>query len=422
LNDPDCGECKTVVTGQQIGLLGGPLYTTYKVLGAIYLAKQINGQAVYWLETNDADFNEINHIDYLDAKGNLQSLKWDIDSGGFSCGYIETDSRLTAILETFFDTIRQTEYTDELKERVLDCYAPGRLLGDASVRLANFLFEGFDLQFFNPATPEFRDFSKKILLKEAEATPDGAQCNLFCMVGHQRKTLFKIDGQFQLRDGTIVNLEAHDLVPNVKSRNICQDAYFNAHTYVAGPGEVKYIAQLDDNYTFHGVKKAAVQPRMSISLLEPRVKRLLGKTDLSLADVLAVSKEELVKQILKDQSDSGLDFNRSLQAGMDVTEDYLARLTEIGLEVSEIKGLRKYLRPEIKKSLGKLRAREKEKHQRVLNDVGYLSDNLKPWGKKQERIFNILYYMNLYGGVDFIKKIYDHYDWQRQQLEIEYGK
>ncbi|MCP5106082.1 MAG: bacillithiol biosynthesis BshC, partial [bacterium] len=63
----------TVVTGQQIGLLGGPLYTVYKVLGAAHLAGKLNGNAVYWLETNDADFNEINHIDYLDAQGQLKT-------------------------------------------------------------------------------------------------------------------------------------------------------------------------------------------------------------------------------------------------------------------------------------------------------------------------------------------------------------
>ena len=50
---------KTVVTGQQIGILGGPLYTTLKVLGAVRLAQEFKGRAVYWLETNDADFDDL---------------------------------------------------------------------------------------------------------------------------------------------------------------------------------------------------------------------------------------------------------------------------------------------------------------------------------------------------------------------------
>jgi uncharacterized protein YllA (UPF0747 family) len=86
---------KNVVTGQQLGLLGGPLYTTYKVLGAIHYAHEINGNHIYWLESNDADFSEINHIDYLDANSELRTLTWDIDSQGYSCGLIEIDSLLS---------------------------------------------------------------------------------------------------------------------------------------------------------------------------------------------------------------------------------------------------------------------------------------------------------------------------------------
>ena len=93
---------KTVITGQQIGLLGGPLYTTYKVLGAIHYAREIGGKHIYWMENNDADFNEINHIDYIDARGALRTLTWDIDSQGYSCGLIEIESSLVETLNEFF--------------------------------------------------------------------------------------------------------------------------------------------------------------------------------------------------------------------------------------------------------------------------------------------------------------------------------
>ncbi|MCP5053822.1 MAG: bacillithiol biosynthesis BshC [bacterium] len=409
---------KTIVTGQQIGLLGGPLYTTYKVLGAVYLAQQSGGRAVYWLETNDADFNEINHIDYLDAEGQLRTLVWDIDTQGYSSGYIEVDGQLTELLETFFSTLRQTEFTPGVKELVLDCYRPGSLLGDASAKLARELFGGFDLEFFTPFQPEFRDFSKKILLKEAERTPEDQQCNLFCMVGKQRKTLFKKNGGYHLRDGTEVDLAEHDLVPNVKTRNVCQDAYFQAHTYVAGPGEIKYIKELGPFYEFHGVNASAVQRRMSISLLEPRVRRLMTKTGLSLEEIMGTGRDELIKKVLKKQSETGFDFNQTLESGMQFTEEYLSKLEGIGFEAPDVKELRKTLRPTMKKVSGKLRAQEKEKHQQLLTNAQVLSDNLNPFGKPQERVFNIFYYMNFFGGVDFIKRVYDNYEPSRKVLEI----
>ena len=409
-------EQNTVVTGQQIGLLGGPLYTTYKVLGAVYHAKQIHGQAVYWLETNDADFNEINHIDYLDADNQLQTLVWDIDSKGFSCGYIEVDASLVHLLEQFFASLRQTDFTPGLKDLVLNCYTTGRTLADASSLLAAELFKDFPLTIFTPFETEFREFSQQILRKEADRTPEGEQCNCFAMVGKQRKSIFREGGLFRLRDDTEVDLDNHVLVPNVKTRSVCQDAYFHTHTYVAGPGEVQYLAELGPVFQFHGVTQSAVQPRMSITLIEPKVQRLLNRTGLTLQQVTGSSREELMKLALKDKA--SFDFNQSLQKGNDYTDQYLAQLESLGFDATDLKQLRKLLQQEVKKNLGKLRALEKEKHQSLLRDAGFLSDNLLPFGKKQDRVFNIFYYMNLFGGKQFIKYIYENYDPDRDVLEI----
>ena len=196
-----------VVTGQQIGLLGGPLYTTYKVLGAARHAKEIGGRAVYWLETNDANFNEINHVDYIDADGRLKKLTWDILSGGLSCGLIPVDDPLVALLNTFFDTIRQMPHTGDLRALALNCYRPGRTLGEASRLLAAELFGRLGVALFDPSAKEFREFSRPMLMREAERTPPGAQCNLFCMMGDKRKAVFRDDKGFRLRDGHIETYE-----------------------------------------------------------------------------------------------------------------------------------------------------------------------------------------------------------------------
>jgi len=406
----------TVVTGQQIGLLGGPLYTTYKVLGAVHLARQINGDAVYWLETNDADFNEINHIDYLDADGQLQTLTWDIHTRGYSCGYVEVDASLVSILETFFSTLRQTEFTPALKEMALDCYTKGRTLAEASQQLALELFGRYNIRIFTPFETEFREFSKNILIKEAERTPEGEQCNLFCMLGKQRKTLFKKDGQYQLRDGTFVDLSHHDLVSNVKTRSVIQDAYFHTHTYVAGPAEVKYLAELVPVFQYHGVKAAAVKPRMSLTLIEPRVKRIMKKRGIALEKILEITREDLIKEVMEEKT--GFDFKETRQTGNRFTDEYLKKLETLGFEISDIKPIKQFLLNEVKNALGRLRAREKEKHDQLLKDIEYLSDNLRPFGKMQERVFNVFYYMNLFEGKDFINQVYEQYDWDRKILEI----
>jgi uncharacterized protein YllA (UPF0747 family) len=406
---------KTVVTGQQIGLLGGPLYTTYKVLGAIKVAREIGGRHIYWLENNDADFHEINHIDYIDAEGELRTLTWDIDSQGYSCGLIEIDNLLIDILHQFFDSLRQTEFTPDLKALALRCYTSGRTLGKASCLLVKELFGRFGIELFDPSTKTFKDFMRMFLLREAEHTPPGEQCNLFCMMGKKRVSVFKAeDGSYGLRDGTPVNLEDYDLVPNVKTRNVCQDAYFDTHTYIAGPGEIKYIKELDPSYEFHGIRKADVLPRMSITLIEPRVTRALKKYHLNLQDVFDLEKPELLKKVFKEQT--GFDYKGLTQQARQLTRDYLDNLKGIGIDISETG---RYLEQKIKAHLGEQRAQEKARAGNILKTVENLSDLLMPFGKKQERVFNIFYYMNLYGGLTFIDWLYEHYDPSLETLEVK---
>ncbi len=405
---------KNVITGQQIGLLGGPLYTTYKVLGAIQYARQIDGKHIYWLENNDADFHEINHIEYVNANGELRTLTWDIDSHGYSCGLIEIDMYLIDILNEFFDTLRQTEFTPDLKALTLHCYVPGRTLGKAACMLAQELFSRFGIELFSPSQKTFKAFIKKFLLREAERTQSGEQCNLFCMIGKKRMAVFKDDQGYYLRDGTRVHLKDCDLVPNVKTRNVCQDAYFDTHTYIAGPGEIEYIKELDPIYEFHGVRKAQVIPRMSITLLESKVLRSLKKYHITLQDVFELEKPELIRQTLKEQT--GFDYKTLNQQAQQLTKDYVRELQAIGIELGKAE---KQVYQIVKEYLGKLRAQEKAKSQNTLKAVENLSDLLRPFGKKQERVFNIFYYMNLYGRLEFIDWLYEHYDASLKTLEIK---
>lgn len=408
-----------IVTGQQIGLLGGPLYTTYKVLGAIKLARKIGGKAVYWLETNDADFNEINHIHFLDAANTLRTLTWSRDSQGYSCGLIDIDEALAALLTEFFDALRQTEFTPGLRDMALRCYVPGRTLGEASLQLARELFGQFELELFDPSTPEFKVFMRPLLLREAEHTLPGEQCHLFCLIGKQRNAIFKTDDGrgYRLRDGTPVNLTDYDLLPNVKTRPICQDAYFQTHSYVAGPGEVKYLSELGALYAAHGVRQAAVVPRMSITLLEPKVLRVLKKQNLQLPDVLHTEKAELLKQTLKSRS--GFDEKALQQQAQQLTRDYLDRLKTLGLDLGKTeRTMYQTLMQTIKETLGAQRAQEKTRQEQMLAAVGNLSDLLRPFGQKQERVFNLFYYMNLYGGTRLIEWLYAHYDPARETLEL----
>lgn len=407
---------KTVVTGQQLGILGGPLYTTLKVLGAVRLARELGGRAVYWLETNDADFEEINHVDFIDKSGKLRRLKWQKESRGFSCGYIEVDRKLIDLLKTFFDALQPTEFTSTLRDLALEAYGEGKTLAAASRDLAEALFESFDLEIFDPQEGEFRRATREILLNEAGRTPVGRQCNLFCIIDRRRVALFRTAAGYRRRDGEAVDLTSLDLVPNVKTRNVIQDFYFQTHTYVAGPGEVAYIRDLDEVYAAHGVSKARVQPRMSLVLIEPRARRISEKLEVDPGDLINMARETFLSVTVRRVS--GFDGKDLQDKSRILTDAYLKDLENLGLDV---KGTHRLLRQEIKNSVGRRRAEEKNRIAGVTEKAGLLFDLLRPLGEPQERVFNLFYYMNLYGGFDFIQKLYDNYQFAPHAVEVDLG-
>ena len=152
---------------------------------------------------------------------------------------------------------------------------------------------------------------------------------------------------------------------------------------------------------------------MSVTLLEPRAVRLLGKYQIPLLDVLQIEKTLLLKQIVTQHS--GFDYDASRQRAHELTQAYLTHLQPLGFDLKKIE---KTLHQTIKEALGEQRAQEKAKQDAILKAVGSLADLLQPFGRKQERVFNLFYYMNLYGGLAFVDWLYDRYTLTHDTIEI----
>jgi uncharacterized protein YllA (UPF0747 family) len=197
---------------------------------------------------------------------------------------------------------------------------------------------------------------------------------------------------------------------------MCQDAYFLTQAYIAGPAEQEYLREFDDVYQFHGIQQAEIIPRMSVTLLEPKVKRLLRKYDFELSDILMLEKHELRQQALKQHT--GFDYKALQQQARQLTDEFLMNLEGIGIDFGKTG---KQVHQLVKEQLGKLRAEEKTKTETLLHAVENLSDMLLPFGQKQERMFNLFYYMNFYGGVEFIEWLYERYDPSLELLEVRYA-
>ncbi len=404
------------ITGQQIGLMGGPLYTTYKILGAASLAEASGGKAVFWMETNDADFEEIRHVHGMDNENNLFTLSWERDSGGRSTGFVPVDRQLRDLLNRWFDRQRETDFTDTLRTMVLDSYRDGSLLAEAMAELIRRLFGRYSVEPFDPSADSFLTEIRPILEKECRETKPGNQCHAFARIGEIRHALFRTSGGFRLRDGSPVDLGDLILLPDRDTRPLCQDAFFSPAVYVAGPAEARYLAELGPLYEKHGIRQSRIQPRMSLTLVEPRTSRLLERTGLAAQTVLATDKVSLRKQMLVEASGVDLD---DLQGQVHrLKQGFLTELENLELEDSQF---RKSLERELKGLLGRKRAAIKEQTEQMRSDVKELADRLHPFDQPQERVFPIFQFMNYYGGMDLLSRLLNGHAFETRVEEINHA-
>jgi len=402
-----------ILTGQQIGLLSGPLYTPYKVLGAVRTALDEGRTAVYWLETNDADFQEISSIHFIDKTGQLKRLCWQKETQGLSCGNILVDKQLIGILITFFNEVIPSEYTAALRELTLEAYQEGRELGAASLELARALFPFDNLRFFDPREEEFRAFSRKILMPLFEQTPVGTQCPGFIDDQGVRRAIFRSEGGYALRDDFPVNIADFPLLPNVSTRPVCQDAFFNTAATIAGPGEMAYLAPLADLYQQCAVNQPRLIPRMSLTLIEPWSKRQLSKLGFEAELLLEMGLDSASQALLTRLG--GIDHKAIEKASADIGQKFVEDLKGLHPDFTEIWPI---VSKQIKQVLGNIRKQNKERNADKLVRLQKVFDRLLPYGKPQERILSPFYFMNLYGGTKMIRYLFEQYNPKQKFLEL----
>ena len=127
----------TVVTGQQLGILGGPLYTIYKIITAIRLANQLTERydefkfvPVFWLEGDDHDFNEVRSINLFDNENQVINIGYkeeiNDDDAKQSIGKITFDEALNEFFSKYESSLRDSDFKIELLTKLKECYQVGK--------------------------------------------------------------------------------------------------------------------------------------------------------------------------------------------------------------------------------------------------------------------------------------------------------
>ena len=434
--------CVAVVTGQQVGILGGPLYTLYKALTTIKLAAKLAKEhpqyefvPVFWLEGEDHDFDEVSGVQLITAANELVSFRYELEAKlqGKNLGAVGRHA-FGSGLDTFFSSLRAsatpTDFTEGALSLAQTAYQPGMTFTRAFVHFMNMLLEDAGLIFIDPHDVELKQLVAPVFRRELEETPRLCQAvvdrsdqlegryhaqvkprpiNAFLFHQGGRYGIEPHSQGFSLK-GTRHTLSKEEMFhlldttpeafsPNVVLRPICQDTMLPTISYVAGPSEVAYFAQLTALYPLFGIPEPIIYPRASVTIIEDRVEKVLTRFAIPPIDIFS-DLDRVKNRIALDVSD------------FKTEELFGATTTSIEESLNSLRsGLNKIdatLLPPLDGTIAKIRsqvdvlrqktlAAQQRQHEVFMRQVDKAALLMVPGGEFQERTLNVLYFLNKYG-------------------------
>lgn len=450
-----------VMTGQQLGLATGPLYTIYKTITAIKLAKSLsekypdyNFVPVFWLEGDDHDFDEVSTLKVLDNENSITTISYndglDAETNRGPMGEYTFDLTIDQNLEKLRSSLRETEFKSVILELLTKHYYAGATFKSAFVGLMRELFDEYGLILFDPQSSKVKDILRVIFKKDVEkfrfiaeelilrsanleevyhAQVKVKPINLFYNEDSGRYSIEPTETDFRLK-GKRKKFTAEELFeqidffpekisPNVILRPICQDYLFPTAFYVGGPAEISYHAQIVPYYEILNLTQPILYPRASATIIESRVQQILDKHDLKLQDFF-YDNEQLALKIADSSSEIKVSdiFGRVEKELLAVFEGLSQDITMIDPTLTDVvSGAKLKSEQYLNVVRDKALAAQKRKNEVIFRQIYKTSNVLYPDENLQERELNFIYFANKY-GLDFIKFIYENLEIDKFEHQI----
>lgn len=418
----------TIITGQQSGAFGGPLYTLLKAITTVQLARQIEAAhgmpvvPIFWADGEDHDWQEIRSTSVIDASGAVVDVTLPALEGAGTrrSGDLVLDERIAATVEALFAAMPSTAFSAEFRETLARCYAPGRSVAEAYARFIEHLLGRHGLVVFESADPAAKPFAAELFAEELrhpgrstqlaiaagersralgfppQVVPVDGSAALFCLTPSREPIRVPFDCEARAADAL-----AHpaSFSPNVLLRPIVQDWMFPNIAYVAGPGEVAYHGQLGDIYKAFNVPRPLVYPRASASIMDARSLRFLERHQLPLAALTAPG-EGALNQLIEATLPEGA--TRSLVEAASALRERWGVLTEAlprvdpTLEGAANAALGR-LQHEIDTLQWKTVRAVKRREGDMRRQFKHAQSLAFPQSAPQERVLGVAYFANQYG-------------------------
>lgn len=423
-----------VVTGQQPGLLGGPLYTLHKIATTIRLCREINAQPegprvvpLFWNHSDDHDLDEANRLFLVNQSQDVQRFRLDLERNSEPLRTIEVGREVEKLLQEIDPLLPPSEYR-EWAMALFKPRHPGETLGELQSRILFEVFGKYGLLIIEPRDlppeafePLLRWWSRSNEIREKvkSTLDDLADVGFDITLDPSATMMFELIGGHRepLADGEIAG-RAQDLSPGVLLRPLWQDACLPTIAFVVGPGELAYLSAVAPLYRLLGVPQPVFVPRASLTVVEPSMQRLLTRFSLDLPD-LDQAPEKIAEKFLQgvegnDLEDAIEDLKNRLRSDLDSIGKRLGALDASML--SALDRARTKSLEELDRLQGKVRNARQNREGTGIKQIRRLCSTLRPRSRIQERVLGPLAYLNNYGP-GFVDALVD----AAEPFSIEHG-
>lgn len=435
LNQPDS---LTVVTGQQLILLGGPLFTIYKILTAIIWARRLEKLCsrpvipLFWLADEDHDYEEAATVGlYERQQPVIRSLE---KSGDHSLrvSEIHLQDSFGPFLDDLSSLLPDTDFKQEVLDLLQEAYRKPTTFGKSFGRLILSLFGKHGLVLAGSNSPDLKTFVKTPMQQSVEkhreifhdlketsnqliqsgyhAQVQVNPSNLFYIDEHLNRLRIQMEDDRWVVSEKMTHWSKEELIeeieseparfsPNVFLRPIVQNYLVPAAVYIAGPGEVAYYAQMKPFYSHFDLKMPVIVPRFSLTLRENSIRKQMDELPFELHEYRART-EDLESEYLNrvETPDVEALFSGWKEETGTGSESYANEVAKIDptLEAASARVITQF-HGELDKLKGKVYRSLKESEKVNIHRIHRIQAQLFPNRNLQEREVAMIWFMNKYG-------------------------
>jgi bacillithiol biosynthesis cysteine-adding enzyme BshC len=433
-------DATVVITGQQAGILTGPLYTIYKTITVIQLAERaahILGKPVvpvFWVAAEDHDYAEIDHLDFVNKEQKVMRLNLAYKpEGKFSVGHLPVTAAVHRLIEELESNTNPSEWKPEITAKLMELAENCDNLADWFAAVMAWLFRDYGVILINPLNLQlrrmwsatFKEFLQKTELIntglqagmnkvralgiEPQVATAGNNAHLFYYIEGERLPLLRQGEKFSVRGRNelfaleelteIAEANPELLSPNVVLRPVAQDVLLPILAYVAGPGEISYYALYREIYPLFGQSMPIIYPRVNITIVERGIAKHMDKYGVKFTEGVA-GLHQKINELLDNEDKIGID-----RVFLSYTDELKKSFSELIREVAVIDPeLTKHGHENLNKMLHQLEhfaKKARQSHRKscelIINRFGNIENQLFPHNNWQERLYNIFPYLFKYG-------------------------